>query len=737
MISHRVAVTAGLLCVAASGVPLTSQTGARQQDSRSYTSATTAILVDVVVRDRQGRPVLDLSDQDFVLTEDGVPQTIDSFTRVSRGGGIGVGVAWRLPRATIVTAPAGGRAAGPSLERSEEEATTAIVFDALSSESLRLAQKAALDYIPPAGDSLERVGVFATDPGVRIVQRYTTDRTLVRQAVTRVVPSGTSAHEQTAERAEELLARRRELRGQPGSAVGGAGAPGGPALAIVSSAIGERENELQMLQTELNMIRSFDSLDRDHRGYDTSLALLAVVRTLSEYAGRKAIVLFSEGLPVSPVLSARLDHVIETANRANVTTYAVDASGLRAKSALTNVRREIEAFAEERLAQLATGTDRTEQPLARAFERVEDTLTLDSRAGLAKLAERTGGLLFEGSNDLSSVFRRIDEDNKFHYLLTYSPRNTAFDGKFRAINVKVTRPGTQVFARKGYRARAAGARAADGGEEAALAMLTRRPLPNAFQTQAAGFTFPDPARPGLAAILVRVRTGVLRFDVDADRSTYTGEAAILVRIRDGDGREAQKVSQEYLLAGDARDVEAARNGEILFYREVDLDPGVYTMEAIVFDSTSRQGSARVGTLTVPAAAPSTFGMSSLIMVERAEQLGDPLAAAPDAVRPLYVGRTLIYPNLGQPIRKGATSELPFFFTLYGAQAGTAVHAQLLRNGQALAEAPVQIASGDGMRAQHLGRLPIDTLTPGTYELRIRARSGSQDVSRSAFFTLIE
>lgn len=739
MISHRVAVIAGLLCVAATGVPLTSQTGAPQQDNPSYISAATAILVDVVVRDRQGRPVLDLSDRDFVLTEDGVPQTIDSFTRVSRGGGIGVGVAWRLPRATIVTAPSGARAAGPSPERSEEEATTAIVFDVLSSESLRLAQKAALDYIPLAGDSPERVGVFATDPGVRIVQPYTTDRTLVRQAVTRVLPSGTSAHEQTAERAEELLARRRELRGQAGSVVGGAGAPGGPALAIVSSAIGARENELQMLQTELNMIRSFDNLDRDHRGYDTSLVLLAVVRTLSEYAGRKAIVLFSEGLPVSPVLSARLDHVIEAANRANVTTYAVDASGLRAKSALTNVRREIEAFAEERLAQLATGTDRTEQPLARAFERVEDTLTLDSRAGLAKLAEQTGGLLFEGSNDLSSVFRRIDEDNKFHYLLTYSPTNTAFDGKFRAINVKVSRPGTQVFARKGYRAaRAAGGRAPDGGESAALAMLTRRPLPNAFQTQAAGFTFPDPARPGLAALLVRVRTDVLRFDVDADRSTYAGEAAILVRIRDGDGREVQKVSQVYLVAGDARDVEAARNGEILFYREVELDPGVYTMESIVFDSTARQGSARVATLTVPDTRPSAPGMSSLILVDRVEQLGETSAsAAGDVSGPLYVGRTLIYPNLGQPIRKGATSELPFFFTLYGAGATTAVHAQLLRNGQALAEAPVQLASDAGTRAQHLGRLPIATLTPGTYELRIRARSGAQEISRTAFFTVIE
>ena len=85
--------------------------------------------------------------------------------------------------------------------------------------------------------------------------------------------------------------------------------------------VGER----LLIQTELNMIRSFDNLDREHRGYDTSLALLAVVQSLSYYPGRKTIVFFSEGLPVSPVLSAGLEHVIEAANRANVTAYAVDA----------------------------------------------------------------------------------------------------------------------------------------------------------------------------------------------------------------------------------------------------------------------------------------------------------------------------------------------------------------------------------------------------------------------------
>ena len=70
------------------------------------------------------------------------------------------------------------------------------------------------------------------------------------------------------------------------------------------------------------------------------------------------------------------------------------------------------------------------------FERVEDTMRLDSRTGLARLAEDTGGFLVDGTNNLRDAFRRIDEDSQFHYLLTYSPTDTNFDGKFRRIDVR-------------------------------------------------------------------------------------------------------------------------------------------------------------------------------------------------------------------------------------------------------------------------------------------------------------
>jgi VWFA-related protein len=704
---------------------------------QSFTSTTTAILVDVVVRDRNGRQVMDLSADDFSIAEDGVAQKVDSFSRVTRGGGIGVNVAWRAPDRTVAVAPPSDGAAAPSAAESlAEQSTTAIVFGHLSSESLGLAQRATLDYIPASGEFSSRVAVFAAEPGIRAVLDYTSDRLLVRKAVASVIPSETSAEERTAERSDELVARRRTLQGEGGAVAGNsASAAGGPALGGTASQIGLREMELQQVQQELNMLRAFGQMDRDFKGYDIAQGLLAVVNSLAPYPGRKTIVLFSEGLPASPVLAARLDTVIEAANRANVTAYAVDAHGLRAKSTTDNLRKELEVFAEERLLQNATGVTRTEQPLTMSLERVGDMLQLDSRAGLARLSEDTGGFLVEGSNNLGAAFRRIDEDNQFHYLLTYSPKNSAFDGKFREIKVNVRRPGVQVFARKGYRALSSARPAmTDDFDVPAVALLDRDPLPNAFPIHAAGFSFPDAARPGLTPVLVRVGTAALRFDVDSKRPTYSAQAAVVVRIRDGNGHAVQKVSQQYVFSGEAKDLEAARRGDILFYREADLVPGVYTMEAIVLDVLSQRASARVATLTIPPPDSSRLGMSSLVLVSRVEDLGaTPGSSLPTA--PFYVGRTLLYPNLGEAMVRSTATELPFYFALSGPLQGATAQAELSRNGKILAEAPVDLPPANGARAQHVGRLPIGALPEGTYQLQIRVTSGAQEISRTAFFTI--
>ena len=114
-------ISAAIALVLASETGLSGQSD-RPRATQSFTATTTAILVDVVVRDKSGRLVVDLSADDFAVAEDGVAQQVDSFTRVTRGGGIGVNVAWRSPDQTIAVSPTGER--GLRLLRVNAAATT-------------------------------------------------------------------------------------------------------------------------------------------------------------------------------------------------------------------------------------------------------------------------------------------------------------------------------------------------------------------------------------------------------------------------------------------------------------------------------------------------------------------------------------------------------------------------------------------------------------------------------------
>ena len=140
-------------------------------------------------------------------------------------------------------------------------------------------------------------------------------------------------------------------------------------------------------------------------------------------------------------------------------------------------------------------------------------------------------------------------------------------------------------------------------------------------------------------------------------------------------------------------------------------------------------------LTTNRNEPSALGMSSLVLVKRVEELGTAPRPATDVPPPLYMGQRLLYPNLGDPIRKSETADLPFYFILYGDVGASTAHAQLLRDGRTLAEAPIEIPRQSGTRVQHIGRFPIAALPAGTYELRIRVSDGKKELLRGAYFTV--
>ena len=281
-------------------------------------------------------------------------------------------------------------------------------------------------------------------------------------------------------------------------------------------------------------------------------------------------------------------------------------------------------------------------------------------------------------------------------------------------------------------------------EAPAIALLDSGTLPNAFPVRAGGLVFPDRRGGGLVPLLVKVSTSSLQFDIDPMQHTYSGQVAVVARLKDQAAQVVQKLSQQYVLSGDEKDVEAARKGEILFYREPRLAPGLYELEAIVYDIVAGKASARVSTLTVPDAERAGLQMSSLVIVARTEKVAAAIRAI-DA--PLYFGNVLMYPNMGDPGQGGESGErrkaVAFYFSLYPetGQQVTEAKVELLKQRSAgrrgaAPDGRRPRASAPRSRPARRASLPLAALPPASTSCRRRwSPTAARRQERSTYFTV--
>jgi hypothetical protein len=100
---------------------------------------------------------------------------------------------------------------------------------------------------------------------------------------------------------------------------------------------------------------------------------------------------------------------------------------------------------------------------------------------------------------------------------------------------------------------------------------------------------------------------------------------------------------------------------------------------------------------------------------------------------------LLYPNLGEPLRKSADKTLAFFMTVDPA-AGSAPTAalEILQKGQSLAQLPMELSKPDPAgRIAHAGQLPLASFPVGDYVLRVTISQGAQKEAREATFTVVD
>jgi VWFA-related protein len=722
----------------------------RPAEIPTFGVGTAAVTLDVVVRDKKGNAVHGLTASDFEIYEDGVRQQVASFQVFGRPRPDAEPAPAPRPSGTAPSAaeaPAAPQATAAQPAAAESESrpqVIAFVFDRLSPDARHTAHKAALTYLTRGHVQGDLVGVFALDLALRTVQPFTTDAALIRAGLQRAASQANTGFGDQRAQTRDLLDA--SVAGAQIAEGASAAPPSGPGAGTVGANLGAAaaSGSLTSIVTGLQagMLRNFEALERDQQGYATTNGLLAVVSGLKDLPGRKTVVFFSEGMAIPPNVQAQFRSVIHTANRANVSVYAMDAAGLRAESMNAEVRREMQQAQQSRLRELESGRD-SGGIMTRGLERNEDLLRLHPESGLGQLASETGGFFIRDTNDAASAFRRIEEDMRFHYLLGYSPSNENYDGRFRSIAVKVTRPGLQVQTRQGYYAvRSAESAPLRSFEAPALAQLDRPSRPREFAMESVALSFPTADRPGLAPVLVRIPGSAVAYLPDTDdkagRKMHRADFTVVARVKDEAGREVDRLSQHYALSAAETSLEAARRGEILFYREADLRPGRYTVEAVAYDAQARKATVSTSSLEVPPVQDGRPRLSSLVLVGRAEKVP---SGEERNDNPLFFGETILYPNMGQPFRKSVSPALGFFFTVYGAtgaaaprQASLEVYRDGALAGQVTADLPAPDGSG---RIQYAGALPLQGFSPGSYVLKVTAGAGAAADSRRTPFTVVE
>ncbi len=648
-------------------------------------SGTNAIVVDVIVRDSKGNPVTDLRKEDFVLLEDGAAQEIGDATRVGN---------------PVYVAKSGGAAPPAPGTATNDGHTfpsfTAIIFNRLSPEARGRAYQAAVACLDVLQEG-DYVAVFSTDLSLTTLFPYTKDRDRLRKGLKDAArrPSWSSPLGMTATGALTLFGDW-ELSSQASAAQGATQA-------------------------------GWKELDALQQGYATTDALVAIAAGLGVIPGRKTIVLFSEGIPVPEGVLPRLQSVIASANHGNVSVYPIDAAGLRTISEQTQAAQEVRAAGDAGLRISPTGENGSS---IGGMEAMSTALRTPS-AVLTTLARETGGFAIESTNDLAKGLRQIDADRRFYYLLTYTPANGSFDGKWRSITVQVPGRKVTVRARSGYLAvRAPAGMPMLAYEGPALAALERSPAPADLPLRSAALVFPG----GQLAVLAATDAQAIRFERDDKAHTYRSDFSILARIVGAGGEVVRKASQQYRLSGPAAQMEQAQRGEVLFFRQPALPPGSYTLEVAVHDALAIRSGVHRSTFVVPETTP-LLQVSSLVVVQRIERVKP---EERDKDNPLYAGDLLLYPNLGEPIHASRDKDLTFYLVVKpGTGAVPQAALEVLRGGEAVAQSPTTLpAAGASGRITHIAQISVERLPPGRYTLRLTVTQAERREVRDAMFQVM-
>jgi hypothetical protein len=421
------------------------------------------------------------------------------------------------------------------------------------------------------------------------------------------------------------------------------------------------------------------------------------------------------GLQAHPDTMEILRSAISVANRSNVTVYAWDSVAYKV-SDLASSNRALGQAARLSMARQTNPSRAVTTSEAMAMETAERSIHSDSRAELETLAEGTGGALLHNGQDLRGQLRRAMEEVRMHYELTYAPTNPNDDGRFRKIQVKITRPGTTVFARSGYYALPVlNGREVYPFELATLGAINTAPPPHQFEYHAAALRF-QPCSENTRYAFV-FEAPVRNLTVTRDKKWATVHVSVTALVKDAEGRVVDKISRDIPYQMPADRPGELQQAAVTFTQPFTLPPGRYTIETAALDRESMKASVRRSVLVVEP-VPSGLATSDITLVRRVSALEGP----PNSADPLQARGGQVLPELSSTMTFAPGDKMSFFAVAYPpkpVQGPVQMSLVLTRDGQTVMHSEsVAVQPEQNGAASVLASLPAANIQPGYYEARV-------------------
>ena len=376
------------------------------------------VIVDVVVTDKKGNPIKGLTKDDMTVAEDGAPQQVVSFEAV------------QVPAAPSQTPPPPPIVSVNTTAEERRGRTFVIVFDDMNITPWRAnqAKAAVASFLEKGTREGDRVTLISAAGGVWWTARMEAGRQKLLDMVKRF--EGRFVPDTSTERMSDNEAMRIHVYHDP----------------LVMQRVEARYEQygvVQALTRQRDTSTANASDDPYVEGRASEVYYMAVTRLrttldvleralngLATAKGRKSVILVSEGF-IHDINVDEFKRVSEASRRANAAIYFLNARGL-------------EGLPVEMTAQF--GPALPDQDVGFAFAD-----QLDAVAGAEVVSDDSGGFTVRNTNNLSAGIQKIAAETEAYYLLGYTPSNTARDGKYRKIQVKLANPkGLEVRARKGY-----------------------------------------------------------------------------------------------------------------------------------------------------------------------------------------------------------------------------------------------------------------------------------------------